>query len=244
MWLIEKPIAHRGLHDGERCPENSLAAIRKAMQYSLPVEIDVRLTADRSIVVFHDRELFRMTGVRGKIRDCTLRELADCRLLGTDEPIPLLDRVLDEVEGKIPILIEIKHDGSAGLLEEILARRLDSYRGEYAVQSFDPCVLRWFKQNRPDVLRGQISCFFENDRIGFVKKAVFRMMLLNRFTSPDFIAYDVKRLPYWAVTHFRKSGKPVLGWTVNSEALQRKAAPYVDNIIFEDYIPCRKNGRI
>lgn len=237
MWLINKPIAHRGLHDGGLCPENSLAAIRKAMRFSFPVEIDIHLTAEEQIAVFHDKDLFRMTGVKGAIRDCTGREISGYRLFGTDERIPLIDQVLNEVKGSIPILIEIKNDGPIGVLEGLLVRKLDDYQGEYAIQSFNPRVLKWFKKNRPDTLRGQISCFFEDDKIISWKKAVFRMMLLNQFTSPDFIAYDVKRLPYWAVTLFRKSGKPVLGWTVNNAELQRRAAPFIDNIIFEGYLP-------
>ena len=237
MWLTDKPIAHRGLHDEMGCPENSLAAIRRAIRHGYPVEIDVRLTRDHAIVVFHDEDLHRLTGIRGRVRDLDYRELAGYRLLKTGEHIPLFDEVLSEVKGDIPILIEIKNDGRIGPLESILAEKLESYTGAHAVQSFNPLVLRWFRKNHGSMLRGQISCFFEDEKINFIKKAAHRMMLLNPFTEPDFIAYDVNRLPYWAVTRARTSGTPVLGWTVRSQAVQARVKPFVDNIIFEGYLP-------
>ncbi len=236
-WLVDKPIAHRGLHDDDARPENSLAAIRAAIRHAYPVEIDVRLTKDNAIVVFHDEDLFRMTRVEGRVRDHDYRELSGFRLLNTDEPIPLLDDLLGLVEGSIPILIEIKNDGPVGPLESILAKKLESYAGEYAVQSFNPFVVNWVRKNCRDILRGQISCFFEDEKINVLKKAAFRMMLLNKLTSPDFIAYDAGRLPYRAVTRARNSGLPVLGWTVTSASQQNRVKPYVDNIIFEGFLP-------
>ncbi len=240
MWLTSRPIAHRALHDEKDCPENSLAAVRKAVAHACPIEIDIQLTRDRALIVFHDEELFRLTGLAGRVRDRDYRELSVCRLLGTDEHIPLFDEVLEAVNGAVPLLIEVKNDGPVGPLERILAGKLDRYRGEYAVQSFNPFVLMWFKKNCRQIVRGQISCFFEEDRINPVIRTVYRMMLLNVLSSPDFIAYDVNRLPYWAVTLARRSGIAVLGWTVRSAAQHEKISPYVDNIIFENFLPLKE----
>ena len=84
--------AHRGLHDNER-PENSLAAFQAAADRGLGAELDVHLTKDGQLVVFHDGTLDRVCGRSGKVEKMTAAELMTCRLAGTemrirDSPCP------------------------------------------------------------------------------------------------------------------------------------------------------------
>src|SRR5690554_5681004 len=111
-WLVQQPIAHRGFHDIEAgVPENSLLAARYA------IELDVLNTADNQVVVFHDYNLKRMTGLDRKVKDLTWEEVKDLKLLGTDQGIPLFTDFLAEIRGRVPLLIEVKNEGSVGPLE-------------------------------------------------------------------------------------------------------------------------------
>src|SRR3954466_4751370 len=117
-WLVRTPIAHRGLHaarDGR--PENSLAAFAHACALGFPAEMDVRLTRDGEVVVFHDRALERLTGASGSVDERTAAELRGLRLLGTAEPVPLLRDVLALVAGRVPLLIELKPSALGADLE-------------------------------------------------------------------------------------------------------------------------------
>ena len=157
-WLCTKYIAHRGLHD-DSAPENSLASFKKAIENGYAIELDVRPLADGTIVVFHDEALGRMTGADGFISNYTYDDIKDLRLLKTTEKIPTLEETLKFVNGQTPILIEIKNMGKVGF-EKNIWKILSSYKGEYAVQSFNPYSLEWFKINAPHVKRGQVASFF------------------------------------------------------------------------------------
>ena len=234
-WLCTKYIAHRGLHD-ENIPENSIAAFKNAIEKGYAVEIDVRPLADGTVVVFHDEALGRMTGADGFISNYTYDDIKDLKLLKTSEHIPTLEETLKAIDGKTPILIEIKNMGKVGF-EKNVWKVLSNYKGEYAVQSFNPYSLEWFKINAPHVKRGQLSCFFKgNDSIGFAKKFALKRMLLNKkISEPNFIAYQVENLPNRYVKKY--SDLPLLAWCVRSEEMFMRASKVADNIIFENIIP-------
>jgi glycerophosphoryl diester phosphodiesterase len=237
-WLLERYISHRGFHtgDGER-PENSLKAFASAVACGYGIELDVRLSADRKAVVFHDLNLQRMTGMDKSVSACTAEELGRARLLGSDQKIPLLKEVIDLVRGRVPLLVEIKNDGKQGALEEAVWRELSLYKGNFAIQSFNPFSLGWFRVNAPEVVRGQLSCDFREEDLFFLKKLMLRNLLMNWKSVPHFLSYDVRCLPFWAVRRLRSLGVPVLGWTVRSRAEHLSAQPHVDNIIFESFVP-------
>ena len=101
-------IAHRGIHDNKLVPENSLKAFKLALETKLTIELDIHLTKDNQLVVFHDDNLKRMTNVNCIIEKLTLSEIKKLNLLNTDEKIPTLEEVLKLVNGKVLIDIEIK----------------------------------------------------------------------------------------------------------------------------------------
>lgn len=232
-WLFSRPIAHRGLH-GIDAPENSLAAFGKAIEAGFPIEIDVRPIDDGTVVVFHDDKLTRMTDLDGYVCNMTKSDLEKVRLRNSDERIPTFKEVLEFVDGRTPLLIEIKNDSTVGQLERDTLELLSSYKGEYAVQSFNPYSMELFKKNAPQIPRGQLSCFFDKKDLGFFKRFVLKRLKMNKVSSPDFISYNHANLPNKYVT---KTKLPTLAWTVRSNAEMEKCLPYCDNIIFENFIP-------
>lgn len=232
-WLFSRPIAHRGLH-GIDAPENSLAAFGKAIEAGFPIEIDVRPIDDGTVVVFHDDKLTRMTDLDGYVCNMTKSDLEKVKLRNSDERIPTFKEVLEFVDGRTPLLIEIKNDSTVGQLERDTLELLSSYKGEYAVQSFNPYSMEFFKKNAPQIPRGQLSCFFDKKDLGFFKRFVLKRLKMNKVYSPDFISYNHANLPNKYVT---KTKLPTLAWTVRSNAEMEKCLPYCDNIIFENFIP-------
>lgn len=233
-WLIEKYIAHRGLHD-EESPENSLSAFEKAIEKGYVIELDVQQIADGNVVVFHDTSLSRMTGQDGYLKNLILEDLSACYLEGTKETIPTLQQVLDLVDGRTPIIIEIKNSLKVGKLESATLEILKNYKGQFAIMSFNPYVLSWFKENAPEILRGQLSAYFKKDKLSLVKKVVLKKMLLNKVAQPNFIAYEAEHLPNRYVRKF--NNLPLLAWTVRSQEEYMRVVKYCDNIIFENFEP-------
>ena len=177
-WLVEKYIAHRGLHD-EQSPENSLSAFEKAIENGYVIELDVQQISDGTVIVFHDATLSRLTGHDGYVKYLIKDDLSSCYLGGTKETIPTFQEALNKICGRTPILIEIKNSGKPGKLESQVLEHLKNYCGQYAIMSFNPYVLKWFKDNAPNIIRGQLSSFFKNENLNLLKRIVLKKMLLN-----------------------------------------------------------------
>ena len=233
-WLVEKYIAHRGLHT-ETEPENSLGAIQNAIKQNLPIEIDVHEIADGTLVVFHDKSLQRVTGKDGYIKNLTANDLKDHRLFATEYSIPTLKEVLDLVDGQIPILFELKNEGKVGSLEKTFWEIVKDYQGEFAIQSFNPFTLEWFKLHAPTVIRGQLSSFFKNQNFSFFKRLFLKKMAFNKISQPHFISYNAENLPNRYVKKFKHL--PLLAWTIKSQEEYLAILKHCDNIIFENFEP-------
>jgi len=236
-WIPTGPIAHRGLFENKEIPENSMAAFDLALMKGYPVEFDTRLLSDGEVAVFHDEGLLRMTGINTLINEVDTTSLCGVKLLGTDEKIPLLRNVLSLVSGRVPMLIEIKNRGRAGKLEQRVSELLREYRGEFAVQSFNPYSLGWFKEHAPEIPRGQLSGDFRGEKLPFYKKFILRNFFMNWLSKPDFIGYDIRLLPCRVVRAMKKKGLAVVGWTASTEEEFLRAADYCDAIVFEGFRP-------
>ncbi len=234
-WLVETPIAHRGYHD-KTAPENSLAAFSKAIEKGYAIECDVHLLADGTVVVFHDESLARMTGNDGYLKYLNKEDLKALKLKGTKETIPTLEEVLKLVDGKVPMLIEIKNKYKVGKLEQAVIDLLKNYKGEFAVQSFNPYSMAYFKKHAPNIVRGQLSGFFKGEKLGWFKKFMLKSMRLNKKVSePHFIAYECYTLPNRYVKKYKKL--PLLAWPVDSKKEYLRVVKYCDNVIFEKFDP-------
>ncbi len=229
-FLIKGPIAHRGLHT-ETIPENSKSAYLNAIEKGLPIEMDLQLTKDREVVCFHDDDLFRMTKVKGEIYDKTLSELKKLRLQDTDEEILTFEEFLSLVDGKVPVLIEYKNQREKGIIVNKTLPLLDGYKGEFAVQSFDPTIVAELRKKRPEFIRGQlVDRDFHKEKTSRFIWALLSHCLLNFMTKPDFINMNVKYLP---LSKRMKRGKKVLCWTVNTKEKLETAKKYADGFVFE-----------
>lgn len=186
--------AHRGLFDNEsEAPENSLAAFQKAVDAGYGIEMDVQLTKDDKLVVFHDATLKRMCGVEGNVWDYTLEELQRFRLKKSNEKIPTFAEVLELVDGKEPLIVEYKLDRPLTKVCVLGNELLEGYKGSYCVESFHPFALMWYRKHRPEVMRGQLSGNLAKETKSLKLKLIYTLvsyLLTNVLTRPDFIAYD------------------------------------------------------
>lgn len=235
-WLTERPFAHRGLHGGGT-PENSLPAFERAAEHGYGIEVDVRVTRDGVPVAFHDETLTRLTGAKRSVGEVAFHELEELRLDASDVGIPRLGAVLDRVDGRAPLLVEVKNWQAPGRLERSVRRALETYEGPFAVQSFNPRTLAWFRDREPEWLLGQVAGSLSAVRVESWKRFLLKRLLVTPYSRPDFVAYEHSALPYAPVRMHRGLGLPVLAWTIRSEEEYQRVQPHVDNVIFEGFEP-------
>ncbi|HPD75618.1 MAG TPA: glycerophosphodiester phosphodiesterase family protein [Methanoregulaceae archaeon] len=233
-WLPATPVAHRGYH-GPGVPENSCAAFRAAVRNGYTIELDVHATKDEVLVVFHDDTLVRMTGYNKTLEDCTFAEIRTLTLGATSEKIPALADVLDFVNGRVGLLIEIKPHPRIGRLEELLCHLLDRYYGKFAVASFDPRVLAWFCRNRPSFIRGQISGGLHGKGLSAPRRFFLKNLVVALISRPDFIAYEYRNLNAWVRFVARIFRLPLLVWTIRDPGTARQCGDAGHAIIFEGF---------
>ena len=238
-WLTRRPISHRGLHDlAGRVPENSLAAIEASCLAGLPMEIDIRLLGDGTVVVFHDKDLKRLTNDSRRLSSIGKQDLKNLRLAGSGEIIPTLADVLDLINGRVPVLIEIKNEHHhAGPLEQALYEQIRDYQGDHAVISFNPISLAWFARRHPQILRGQTSSHLPYLRLNYLAPvhAGLKHLAFNRLSRPDFVLYHHRGLTMRAPRRVRRFGMKVVAFTIKSEAQRVEAMKHADNVIFEGF---------
>lgn len=230
--------AHRGLHSQESgIPENSLAAFRRAVQEGKGIELDIHLTKDKKLVVFHDDTLERICGISGTVEEMTYEQLKKLELAGTKEKIPLLRDVLTCVNGRVPLLIEVKLPSQNTEICRWLVREMKGYRGAFLVQSFNSLVLFWLKKHRGDILRGQLSeNLVRNDRTQhYLLRFCVKYLLSNCICRPDFISYrltDCGNISLWLNQYLFRV--PVAVWTVKNQTEMRRARRRFQMYIFEN----------
>ena len=230
--FIDKPFAHRGLFDNKNIPENSTEAFKQALKKNYNIELDVHITKDKKIVVFHDDNLKRMCGINRIIEKCTYEELKMYKLLNTKYTIPLLSDVLKLVGGRVNLLIETKVNRYNGELEKELSKILDNYNGLFAIQSFNYLSINWFKKHKKDYIIGVLASNFKNKKINILYKLISKTLLFDKILNVDFISYDIKGLPNKYINKKQKA-KPILGWTFRKKSDYNKLNKFCDCIIAE-----------
>ncbi len=231
--LSHAVFAHRGLW-GREAPENSLAAFSRAVNAGVGIELDVQLSSDGEVMVFHDESLLRMTGIDASLYERDAAFLKALPLGRSDERIPTLAEVLALVDGKVPLLVEIKSDHAWREVCEKTAALLDSYGGAYLVESFHPLAVAWFRKHRPAVVRGQLSArLFKERHLRTPSHFVVQNLLLNFYARPDFIAYDLHDTGVLSFRLAKLFHPYTFAWTVKS-ADDFKASRSFDSVIFEE----------
>ncbi len=213
---LARDYAHRGLYrDG--VPENSLTAFELAAERGFGIELDVQLSKDGKVMVFHDYDLSRMCGCEKKFCELTAEELAELSLGETDQKIPTFEQVLKLIDGRVPLLVELKGEDLNVSLCEKVADILSEYNGEYCIESFNPLLVREIKKHLPDAFVGLLytnTCRKSYSPINIL----LALMAFNFLARPHFIAYnkdDRNSLPVKLVAGL--FGAPRFVWTVKSE---------------------------
>jgi len=232
--LLEIPFAHRGLFDNKTIIENSIPAFEKALAGNHSIELDVHITADKKVVVFHDNNLERLTGIKNKITEINLSELKKIKLKNTESSIPIIEEVLELVNGKVSLLIDIKNGTTFGILENELLKSLKSYKGYIAVHSFSPYSRYWIKKNFPLIDTGQLVSAFDTSNSILNQSAIAANKLFRLFAKPDFLSCNIDLLPGLWTEKLRQNGIPVLSWTIKTKEQLDTAKRYSDNYIWEN----------
>lgn len=236
MRILKKPIAHRGLHT-DTIPENSMAAFRNALQHGYHIEMDVHLSKDGVLYVFHDFSLKRMIGKAGKIEKLTHAELQSGKYtLPNGENIPTFREFLELVDGQTDVLCELK---STSFINYDLEKAVyEAVKGKdwITLQAFNPFSVRWFRKNHPDdVICGQLATRGDNFMVKLACRIMYGSSMLE-FNKAQFLAYDVKKLPNKKVEKMtKKLNLPLLSWTIHEKDVQTCKENHVDQIIFEGF---------
>lgn len=232
--LFNTPIAHRGLWNKDFV-ENSIPAYRNAVENGYPIETDIYASTDDEIFCFHDKTLVRMTGSEGNIFDKSSKEIKSLKLLNSTESIPTLRELLSTINGKVPVLIEIKNQPDKKIVEKTLDV-LKDYKGEFAIQSFNPIYIYRVKKIAPNVIRGILATNDRNDLKSEkpLTRFIIKHMALNFLIKPHFISYKHTGIP---LKKHKVKNKKILCWTVTDDKTFNRVKPFVDNVIFENFIP-------
>ena len=238
-WLRKDNIAHRGFHTIDKSvPENSLLAFSNAIQKGYSIELDLNVLKDGTVVTFHDIHLKRLCNDPRFLSELEKNDLKDLRLLNTNEHIATLEEVLSLVDGQVPLLIELKPHGNVIFLCESFMKVMKDYQGVWAVFSFHPSVVRWFKKNHPKVIRGQIAEFFKDNKdISKISKYLMKSMFLNRFSKPDFVSYGIYDMPNKYLDRLMKKGMTVISYAARTQEELDFVRERYHNAVFEHFEP-------
>lgn len=237
--FLGRNFAHRGLHTEDKSvPENSLQAFDLACRAGYGIELDVQLSKDGQVVVFHDDDLKRVCGVDSPVCEKTYDELHAMSLCGTDQTIPLFTDVLKVVDGRGPLIVELKTGKRNRELCKKTLAILREYKGEYCIESFDPSIVMWFRFHARDIVRGQLSMARKEYQAEHMAKPlpfILSRTLLNFTCRPQFIAYQLVKMPLTCRIACRLGAMNV-AWT----SLDAKNEKGKDAVIFQFYRPKQK----
>ncbi|WP_164848373.1 glycerophosphodiester phosphodiesterase family protein [Halobacteriovorax sp. HLS] len=223
-WVFTRPIAHRGLH-GNGVLENTIEAFDKAIKENHPIELDIRVTKDDKLVVFHDRTTSRIFTENLDVEKSHLSDLLKLEAKENSAKIPTLENILEYVDGRVPLLIEIKNENFDGRLERLLVDQLRNYHHEFSIQSFNPWSLKEISRLAPDFSIGLLSGTFKKSKMNFFSKLALRNLIFIPYLRPDFLSlefsgysgiqrriaeiYGSERVIFWTIRD--KKQLPLLG---------------------------------
>lgn len=244
-WLVQRPIAHRGLHDlGRGVPENSLSAAEAAIAGGFGIECDVQLSADGEAMVFHDFVLDRLTDESGSVASRRAEALGAIGLTGSADRIPSLRQFLDAIDGRTPVIVEIKSrfDGALALTRrtvEILAERRQQ---PVVIKSFDPDIVAAVRELAPDLPRGIVAMnsysYGDYAHLDPERKHALANLLHFERSQPHFVSWKVADLPCAAPYLCRNVlGLPLMTWTVRTAEDRQTAKNHADQMVFEGFTP-------
>jgi glycerophosphoryl diester phosphodiesterase len=230
-FLTRQPIAHRGLHDGNHeVWENTLSGAERAIAQGYAIECDLQYAADATPVVFHDDDMERLCNLKLDVRSKSSSELGLISIGGTKDKIPSLKKLLQLVNGRVPLLIELKgrKDDDEGFASSVL-EVLEGYKGELGLMSFDTWLLTELKE---------LECPWP---VGLTAEGETEADFVPHREAMshglDFISYYVMDLPNAFISAERERGIPIFSWTVRTAEQVKHSQQYADQMTFEGFDP-------
>lgn len=212
MITDSKIIAHRGIYDNVSVVENTLEAFKKSIELNIPFELDVQLTTDNEIVVFHDEKLSRLHGDDTVIQKSPYKQLRRYHLLNTTSHIPLLREVLKLNNDRVLIDIEIKRTKRIKETVNILMKELKRHK-KYIIKSFDIRIVRYVKKHYPHVACGLlVKSKYKNPLYEIIAKSSYAL----KYTMCDFVSISKSLLNDEKYCEMVKD-MPKLIWTINKK---------------------------
>ncbi len=165
------------------------------------------------------------------------------RLRDSDAGIPTLEDLLDLVDGRVPLIIELKSrwDGDRRL-ERAVAPILTGYSGPAAVMSFDPMSMLAMRRLAPTLPRGMTADDFsaadpDSGRLSWPQRFALRHLFGAAIVWPHFVSFGIDALPANAPLMLRHIGIPLICWTIRTPEDRAKAHAWTDQITFEGFDP-------
>lgn len=238
-WIKTEYFAHRGLHN-KVIPENTFSAFRNAVKHGFDIELDIRLSKDNQIIVFHDENLKRLCGVDLKVAECNYAELKKYSIQNTSNCIPLLNEVLDTLPIKTKYLIELKTVNNPKQFVSYFIKLMRNHNVTYAVHSFDPRIINEFRKQDDSIIRGQIASTFKDE--GIFAKLFVKNLYSNVITKPDFTNYNFEDLPRKKLDKLHKKGHMIISYVAKNEKNLAFVRNRYDNAVFEGFIPTKQKS--
>ncbi|MDY0210274.1 MAG: glycerophosphodiester phosphodiesterase family protein [Acholeplasma sp.] len=230
--------AHRGLHNASiGIYENTLAAFDEAIKHGFGIELDTNILKDGTVVVFHDKNLKRLCNVDVTLKDVTYDSIKDIKIMNTNETIHTLQEVLDYIDGKVPLMIEIKPFGDKTLHAKTVYELIKNQQKSIMIQSYNPYIVLWYKRNANTIIRGQISEFFKDSNFSFLTRWIMKTLITNKLTKPDFVNYGLKDIPNKYVDKQKKKGVRIIAYAAKNQESLDFMLEHCDNAVFEGFIP-------
>ena len=215
-------FAHRGVHNNIDIPENSIKAFKEALKNNLNIELDIQLTKDNKLVVFHDENLKRMSNVNKTLNELTYFEIKKLKLLETNETIPTFKEVLNIINKEIILDIEIKDTKKMDIICNKLVNELKNYKYPFIIKSFNPKIVKWFKKNKPEYIRGLLI------KDNLYNKFIAKIIIL--YCNPNFLAISKKFINKNGIKSYLKK-YPLLIWTISNKKEINKYKRITNNYI-------------
>jgi glycerophosphoryl diester phosphodiesterase len=230
-WIKELPVAHRGYHDlNNTVWENTLSAFSRAVEAGFAIECDLHYASDGVPIIFHDEDLERLCNLKGDVRERTSGELGLIAIGGTKDKVPTLKQLLNLVQGKVPLVLELKgrEADDEGFAESVL-EVLEGYEGKVALMSFDHWLLKDLKELGAPYPVGLTANGNTAEEYATHEKAMELGL--------DFTSYYYADLPNSFMSRQRDKGIPVITWTVRDEDARKRTFDNADQMTFEGFDP-------
>lgn len=212
-FLNHSIIAHRGIYNNITIYENSLEAIMYAVKNNLIAEIDVRLTNDNEVIVFHDEDGERLLKLKDNINSLTKEEIDYI----SPYHIPTLQEVLNNIDCKVPVVIEVKEDNK--IIRNKLIEILKDYKGKFVIQSFIYDIVKFFKKK--NYIVGLLVSDKKN--IKYLDKSIDVDFLSIKYDVIDKVGLNILKKKYY-----------LIGWTLDNRKDVEYYIKIFNNLIIDN----------